>query len=111
MNALAVRMVAFRRSIEYVQDYIDLAGLKIWQEELSRVIYYNIEQECNRFLKKKVRVRTGFVSCVLARSWCLYDWRYQAAGFTGFFVCLTNRYTTIRANSSLALFPSPGSPL
>ena len=27
-----------------MQDYIDLAGLKIWQEELSRVVYYNIEQ-------------------------------------------------------------------
>jgi WASH complex subunit strumpellin len=44
MNSLAVRMTAFRRSVEYVQDYIDLAGLKIWQEELSRVVYYNIEQ-------------------------------------------------------------------
>lgn len=53
MNALAIRMNAFRRSVEYVQDYIDLAGLRIWQEELSRVVYYNIEQECNRFLKKK----------------------------------------------------------
>ena len=54
MSRLALRMSAFQRSIEYVQDYIDLPGLKVWQEELSRVVYYNIEQECNRFLKKKV---------------------------------------------------------
>lgn len=44
MSRLAVRMNAFQRSIEYVQDYIDLPGLKVWQEELSRVVYYNIEQ-------------------------------------------------------------------
>lgn len=44
MTRLAVRMAAFQRSTEYVQDYIDMAGLKLWQQELSRVIYYNIEQ-------------------------------------------------------------------
>ena len=33
---------------------MDLAGLKMWQEELSRIVNYNIEQECNRYLKKKV---------------------------------------------------------
>lgn len=29
-------------------------GLKIWQEEFSRIINYNVEQESNQFLKKKV---------------------------------------------------------
>ena len=47
-------MDGFRRSIEYVQDYVDMAGLKMWQEELARIINYNIEQECNRYIKKKV---------------------------------------------------------
>jgi WASH complex subunit strumpellin len=28
--------------------------LKVWQEEFSRIINFNIEQECNRFLKKKI---------------------------------------------------------
>ena len=42
----------FRR---YVQDYCDIAGLKMWQEELGRVINYNTEHECNRYLRKKVR--------------------------------------------------------
>ena len=30
-----------------------MAGLKMWQEELGRIVNYNIEQECNRYLKKK----------------------------------------------------------
>ena len=54
MRALANRMDGFRRSIEYVQDYVDMAGLKMWQEELARIVNYNIEQECNRYIKKKV---------------------------------------------------------
>ena len=29
-------------------------GLKIWQEEFSRIVNFNVEQECNSFLKKKV---------------------------------------------------------
>ena len=38
-----------------VQDYIDIAGLKMWQEELARVINYNVERECNRYLRRKVK--------------------------------------------------------
>ena len=35
---LAGRVSGFSRAIEYVQDYVDLAGLKMWQEELSRIM-------------------------------------------------------------------------
>jgi WASH complex subunit strumpellin len=54
MKQLSKQMDGFRRSIEYIQDYVDMAGLKMWQEELARIVNYNIEQECNRYLKKKV---------------------------------------------------------
>lgn len=54
MKRLSKQMDGFRRSIEYIQDYVDMAGLKMWQEELARIVNYNIEQECNRYLKKKV---------------------------------------------------------
>jgi len=54
LNTLARRMDGFLRSFEYIQDYINIYGLKIWQEEFSRIINYNVEQECNSFLKKKV---------------------------------------------------------
>jgi WASH complex subunit strumpellin len=37
-----------------IQDYVNIYGLKIWQEEFSRIVHFNVEQECNSFLKKKV---------------------------------------------------------
>ena len=49
-------MDAFKRSFEYIQDYVNIYGLKIWQEEVSRIINYNVEQECNSFLRTKVCV-------------------------------------------------------
>ncbi len=48
-------MDGYRRSFEYIQDYIGIYGLKIWHEELSRIVAYNVEIECHRFLKSKIR--------------------------------------------------------
>jgi hypothetical protein len=60
-------MDGFRRSFEYVQDYVGMYGLKIWQEEVSRIINYNVEQESNSFLKQKVIIefskKLTFWSC------------------------------------------------
>lgn len=47
-------MDGFHRSFEYIQDYVNIYALKIWQEEVSRIINYNVEQECNNFLRTKV---------------------------------------------------------
>ncbi|XP_050504849.1 WASH complex subunit 5 isoform X1 [Diabrotica virgifera virgifera] len=47
-------MDGYKRSFEYIQDYINVNGLKIWQEEVTRIINYNVEQECNGFLRFKV---------------------------------------------------------
>lgn len=60
MVALGRRLDGFRESFEYIQDYISVYGLKIWQEEVSRIINYSVEQESNQFLKRKV-----------------YDWQSQ----------------------------------
>lgn len=54
LDALGARMDGFIRSFEYIQDYVDIHGLKIWQEEVTRIINYNMEQECNSFLRTKV---------------------------------------------------------
>lgn len=54
LQSLSDRMDGFKRSFEYIQDYVNIYGLKIWQEEVSRIINYNVEQECNSFLKTKV---------------------------------------------------------
>jgi len=48
-------MSGFKRSFEYIQDYVNIYGLKIWQEEIMRIINYNVEQECNSFLRQKVQ--------------------------------------------------------
>lgn len=53
---LAEVLDGFRRSFQYIQDYINIYGLKIWQEEFSRIVDLAVEQECNTFLKKKVLV-------------------------------------------------------
>ncbi|MEQ2167270.1 hypothetical protein GOODEAATRI_002430, partial [Goodea atripinnis] len=37
------------------KDYVSIYGLKIWQEEVSRIINYNVEQECNSFLRTKIQ--------------------------------------------------------
>lgn len=54
LEALGRIMEGFQKSFEYIQDYINIYGLKIWQEEVSRIISYNVEQECNTFLRHKV---------------------------------------------------------
>ena len=38
LAVLSKAISGFRRSFEYIQDYINLNGLKIWQEELSRYV-------------------------------------------------------------------------
>jgi WASH complex subunit strumpellin len=53
MSYLALRLDGLKRSIEYLQDYIAIPGLKIYQQEFSRIINYYAEQEANRYIKKK----------------------------------------------------------
>lgn len=54
LDRLHEQIDGFRRSFEYIQDYANIYGLKIWQEEFSRIINFHVEQECNSFLKKKI---------------------------------------------------------
>ncbi|KAK9877977.1 hypothetical protein WA026_020192 [Henosepilachna vigintioctopunctata] len=54
INSVGVLMDGYKKSFEYIQDYININGLKIWQEEVTRIINYNVEQECNGFLRLKV---------------------------------------------------------
>lgn len=48
LSILANRIDGYRRAIEYIQDYINIPGLKIWGEEFSRIMnfYSEIESEC-----------------------------------------------------------------
>ena len=47
-------MNGLRTSFQYIQDYVSIPGLRIWQEELSRIFNFYVEQESNIFLKQKV---------------------------------------------------------
>lgn len=55
LDELGKVMDGYRRSFEYIQDYVNIYGLKVWQEEYSRIINYNVEQECNLYVRNKIQ--------------------------------------------------------
>ncbi|KAG6548557.1 hypothetical protein Mapa_010045 [Marchantia paleacea] len=55
LQELLLTLRSQRRSMEYFQDYVHVHGLQLWQEEFTRIINFNVEQECNVFLKRKVK--------------------------------------------------------
>eukprot|EP01029_Cantina_marsupialis_P032034 TRINITY_DN944_c0_g1_i2.p1 TRINITY_DN944_c0_g1~~TRINITY_DN944_c0_g1_i2.p1 ORF type:complete len:853 (+),score=136.99 TRINITY_DN944_c0_g1_i2:61-2619(+) len=59
LKGVSQQMAAFRSSFEYFQDFVGIYGLKIWHEELERVVGYNTERECNKFIKQKVLERNS----------------------------------------------------
>jgi len=54
LNQLQTRLSGMLQSFQYIQDFVGIYGLKIWQEEFQRVINYNVEQESNLYLRRKV---------------------------------------------------------
>ena len=50
LDSLASKLNSFKQAFEYIQDFIGLYGLKIWQEEMTRVVGYNIDLEASTFL-------------------------------------------------------------
>ncbi|XP_012267636.2 WASH complex subunit 5 [Athalia rosae] len=46
LDSLAVVLDGYRRSFQYIQDYININSLKIWQEEITFIINDAVEQEC-----------------------------------------------------------------
>uniref|UniRef100_A0A6A7FVW9 Strumpellin n=1 Tax=Hirondellea gigas TaxID=1518452 RepID=A0A6A7FVW9_9CRUS len=50
LSEVARLLRGFRSSFEYIQDYINLYALKIWHEELTRIIAANVQQECSQLL-------------------------------------------------------------
>ena len=54
LQKISTQLQGFKSAFEYIQDYVSIYGLKMWQEEFSRIVKFNVEQECNVFLKKKV---------------------------------------------------------
>ena len=48
LKRLQRELDGYRRSFEYIQDYVSLHGLRIWQEEFCRIVNFNIEQARTR---------------------------------------------------------------
>ena len=59
LERLQQTLEGYKRSFEYIQDYVNLHGLRIWQEEFSRIVKFHVEQECNRFLQRQVDAKTS----------------------------------------------------
>lgn len=87
LEAIGQKMDGFRRSFEYIQDYVSIYGLKIWQEEMSRIINYNVEQECNAFLRHKasVLVQLFFLLKMVCPVICYFIHNYN---FIKFYICI-----------------------
>ncbi|XP_053683160.1 WASH complex subunit 5 [Sabethes cyaneus] len=48
-------MDGYKRSFEYIQDYLNIHCLRVWNEEMQRIINYNVQRECNPFIRSKVQ--------------------------------------------------------
>ncbi|CAK1556303.1 unnamed protein product [Leptosia nina] len=45
LQKLADSMEGYKRSLEYIQDYINIHGLRIWQKQVSTIINENVAKE------------------------------------------------------------------
>ena len=50
---LRANFVGLKRSIEYIQDFLNVQGEKIWREELTRIVDQAVEKEASRLVNKK----------------------------------------------------------
>jgi len=52
LRSVAQQLDGYCRSFQYIQDYIRLQGLQVWQEEFMRIVNFYVEKECAAFLLK-----------------------------------------------------------
>lgn len=50
---LKANFVGLKRSIEYIQDFLNVQGEKIWREELSNIVDHAVEKEAQRLVNRK----------------------------------------------------------
>lgn len=54
LQRVGQRLQGIRKSFEYIQDYIAVHGLRIWQEEMSRIVGFTVDMEGNSFVQKQM---------------------------------------------------------
>lgn len=48
LASLSGRLQGFQSALECIDDYACVNGLRMWHEEMKRIISYNVEQEVNK---------------------------------------------------------------
>jgi WASH complex subunit strumpellin len=52
-GALRDKIKGLKRSIEYIQDFLNIYGEKIWNEEIVRLIEFAVEKEASNLVNRK----------------------------------------------------------
>ena len=47
------KFTGLKRSIEYIQDFLNIQGEQIWREELSRIIKFAVDKESTALVNRK----------------------------------------------------------
>jgi WASH complex subunit strumpellin len=50
---LREKFTGLKRSLEYIQDFLNIQGEQIWREELTRIINFAVEKESIALVNKK----------------------------------------------------------
>jgi WASH complex subunit strumpellin len=50
---LRSQFVGMKRSIEYIQDFLNVPGEKIWREELTQIVNQAVDREAQKLVNKK----------------------------------------------------------
>ena len=53
---LRANFVGLKRSIEYIQDFLNVQGEKIWREELTRIVNLAVDREAVKLINKRVGI-------------------------------------------------------
>jgi WASH complex subunit strumpellin len=54
LESIKLTLTSLHDSVEYIQDFVGIKGLRMWQEETTRLFAFYTEQEANRFVKRQV---------------------------------------------------------
>jgi WASH complex subunit strumpellin len=46
--------VGLKRAIEYIEDFLNVQGEKIWREELTRIVHSAVDKEAMRLVNKRI---------------------------------------------------------
>ncbi|GLJ16716.1 hypothetical protein SUGI_0287200 [Cryptomeria japonica] len=61
LQDLSISIKSQCQLMEYFQDYVHAHGHQLWQEEFSRVVTNNTEQECNAYLKRTLEPQSAYL--------------------------------------------------